>query len=162
MLSGRGREEYQLLVRDGKVLWTCVSIVIYLEGLLIQALKLMTSIVLLYVSNLYLGFRRHGLISVYASCQAHGIWFGRFIDPLFPKSQEGSEGCYNEEGTDICAYEVNAMRRGSDCLITRCPLWWTHACACLWEETNVLTTGLQDVHCSHTTFNSERQKLNRR
>lgn len=106
----------------------CVSIVIYLEGLLIQALKLMTSIVLLYVSNLYLGFRRHGLISVYASCQAHGIWFGRFIDPLFPKAQEGSEGCYNVEGTDICAYEVNAMRRGSDCLITRCPLWWTHAC----------------------------------
>lgn len=60
MLSGRGREEYQLLVRDGKVLWTCVSIVIYLEGLLIQALKLMTSIVLLYVSYLYLGFRRRG------------------------------------------------------------------------------------------------------
>lgn len=47
-LDAEGRSN-QLLVGDGEVLWPCVSIVIYLEGLLIQALKLMTSIMLLVI-----------------------------------------------------------------------------------------------------------------
>lgn len=37
----------QLLVGDGEVLWSCVSIVKYLEGLFIKVLKLKTSIMLL-------------------------------------------------------------------------------------------------------------------